>query len=129
MLSDNATCLYVFISFILSLITNILFFRFAFKKHSKRKANLFAGLSSLGVMLIVNTALYFPFKMNIQINATYQFYIFEMFRIFVTPLISWFLPTAIIVLIRLILIKRFRNEQDAMAKRIEEARSELIGDM
>jgi len=121
MLAENAIIIYTLISFILSLITNVIFYRIVFQKFPRRKANLFAWLSSLGVMLIVNIALYFPFTINVEARTVASRIAFELFKIFVIPLIIWLLPTTIFILFRVIVFASTKKEQDAKAKSIEEA--------
>jgi len=116
--------LYIIISIILSLIFNLFFYRLVFKKPTRRKANLFTWLSSLGVMLVINGALLFLFMTGVDVSSVGGGIGFGLLMPFIIAPIFWFLPTTVFVIIRAIVIAITKRERDVMTEEVEVA--ELI---
>ncbi len=122
--AEAAIALYIIISLILSLIVNIIFYRAVFKKPTRKKANLFTWLSSLGVMLVINILLIFPFTSGVSVDSIGGGIGFGLLMSFVIAPIFWFIPSTVFVILRAILIAITKKERDVMTDDVEEA--ELI---
>ena len=122
--AEAALGLYLVISLILGLIVNIVFYRAVFKKPARKKANLFTWLSSLGVMLVVNIVLIFPLTSGVTSDSIGGAIGFGLLLPIVIAPITWFVPTSVYAIIRLILIAITKKERDVMTEEIETA--ELI---
>lgn len=122
--AEAAIVLYIIISLILSIIFNIIFYRAVFKKPKRKKANLFTWLSSLGVMLVINIILIFPFTNGVSTSSFGGAIGFGLLMPIVIAPMTWFIPTSIFAIFRAILIAITKKERDVMTDEVEEA--ELI---
>ncbi len=113
--SGTAMTLYIVISLVISLAINIIFYRLVFKKQKRVKANTFTWLTTLGIMLIVNIVLIFPFTTNIDtgdgIGGVGAALGFGLAMIFIIPPIFWFFPASGYSLIRIIYILITRKRE------------------
>ena len=124
--SGTAMLLYILISVIVSLATNILFYRLVFKKQKRMKANTFTWLANLGVILVVNLILIPVFTTGVEIGdgvgGIGAAIGFGLAMTFVIPPIFWIGPASIFSLIRMfyILITR-KKEREILQEDIQEA--------
>ena len=100
----SAMGLYILISTLVGLIANILFYRLVYKKQKRLKANTYSWLSTLGVMLLVNFILFFPFTTDIQTDGIGGALGYPaLLGLIIAPL-TWFFPDSLYSLIRAIYI-------------------------
>ena len=109
--SDSAMGLYILISVLTSLIANILFYRLVYKKHKRMKANTFSWLSNLGVMLIINIALIFPFTTNIDVGSIGAGIGYPLVMMFIIAPVFWFVPSSFYTMVRAIYIAITRKKE------------------
>jgi len=113
--SGTAMTLYIVISLVISLVVNSIFYKSVFKKQKRVKANTFAWLTTLGIMLIVNIVLIFPFTTNIDtgdgIGGVGSAIGFGLAMTFIIPPMFWFFPASGYSLIRMIYILFTRKRE------------------
>ena len=122
--AEAALGLYIIISVVMSIIVNIIFYRAVFKKPARKKANLYTWLSSLGIILVINIVLIFPFTSGVSVDSLGGGIAFGLLMPLVIAPIFWFVPSTIFVILRAIIIAITKKERDVMTEDIEEA--ELI---
>ena len=122
--AEAAMGLYILISIVVSLIVNIIFYRVVFKKPTRKKANLYGWASSLGVMLLINFGLIFPFTSGISTSSIGGAIAYGILMPFIIAPLCWFIPTTVYSLLRFLMILITKKERDVLTKEVEEA--ELI---
>ncbi len=110
--ADAAIALYILISSVLSLVINIIFFRFVFKKKKRLKANTFTWLTTLGMMIPVSFALMAIFlSIDVSSSSVGGALGYGLLMTLAIPPIFWFVPTTLYSLIRAIFIAITRRKE------------------